>query len=178
MLPDIIQKVGIPEGVKVEIVNGTVKVKGPKGENERTFTYKNVKIQVDNGNVVISAKKPTKREKTMIGTFKAHIKNLIKGVAEGYTYKLKICSTHFPITVNVEGREVVIKNFLGEKIPRRCKIPEDVAVKVEGSTITIESVDIEKAGKAASIIEQTTRITNRDRRVFQDGIYITEKPTR
>ena len=178
MMPDINQKVKIPEGITVEVVNGTVKVKGPQGENERLLSHRNIKIQVENGNVSITSKKPTKREKTMIGTFKAHIKNLIRGVEEGYTYKLKVASTHFPITVNVEGREVVIKNFLGEKIPRRCRLPEKVNVKVEGSTITLESVDIEKAGKAASLIEQTTRITNRDRRVFQDGIYITEKPGR
>ncbi|MEM4245403.1 MAG: 50S ribosomal protein L6 [Candidatus Nanoarchaeia archaeon] len=178
MLADIIQKIAIPEGVTVEVVDGVVKVKGPKGENQRTLAHRNVKIQVEDRNVVLSAKKPTKREKTMIGTFKAHVKNMIRGVLEGYTYKLKICSSHFPITVNVEGDGVVIKNFLGEKIPRRCKIPKNVSVKVEGSTITLESVDIEKAGKAASLIEQATRITNRDRRIFQDGIYITEKPGR
>lgn len=178
MMPDINQKVKIPEGVTVEIDNGAVKVKGPKGENQRVLSHRNIKIQVENGSVLITSKKPTKREKTMAGTFRAHIRNLIRGVAEGYTYKLKIASTHFPMTVNIEGREVAIKNFLGEKIPRRCKLPESVNVKVEGSTITIESVDIEKAGKAASLIEQSTRITNRDRRVFQDGVYITEKPGR
>lgn len=90
MMLDINQKVKIPEGVTVEIVNGAVKVKGPKGENERLLLHRNIKIQVENGNVSITSKKPTKREKTMVGTFKAHIKNLMRGVAEGYTYKLKV----------------------------------------------------------------------------------------
>lgn len=172
MMPDINQKVGIPENVTVEIANGIIKAKGPMGENQRQLTERKVKIEVADGNILITSKKPTKREKTMVGTFKAHIKNLLKGVSEGFKYKLKICSTHFPISVTAEGQNITIKNFLGEKIPRKCKIPEGVTVKVEGSMITVESVDIEKAGKSASLIEQATRITNRDRRVFQDGIYL------
>jgi len=178
MLPDINQTIKIPENVTVEIANGLVKIKGKNGEIERTLSDRNVKIAVEEGSIVLSSKKPTKREKRMIGTFKAHIKNMIKGVEEGYTYKLKVASSHFPITVNLEGRDLVVKNFLGEKIPRRCKIPEGVNVKVDGSIITVESPDIEKAGKTASLIELTTRITKRDRRVFQDGVYITQKPER
>ncbi len=178
MLPEINQKVKIPENVKVEVDNGVVRVNGSKGENERKLSHRGVEIKVEDNNVVIKCKKPSKREKTMIGTFRAHIKNMIRGVSEGYSYKLKICSTHFPMTAAIEGKEVVIRNFLGEKIPRRCKIPEGANVKIEGSIITVESTDIEKAGKAASLIEQSTRITRRDRRVFQDGCYITEKPGR
>lgn len=178
MLPDINQKVKIPEGVTAEVVNGIVKIKGQKGENQRTLSHRNVKISVENGEIILNSKKPTKREKTIIGTFKAHIKNMIKGVTEGFTYKLKVASSHFPISVNTDGKEFVVKNFLGEKIPRKCKIPEGATVKVDGPTITVESIDIEKAGKAAGLIEQATRITKRDRRVFQDGIYITQKPAK
>ncbi len=178
MLPEITQKVKIPENVKVEVDKGVVRVNGSKGENERKLAQRGVEIRVEDDNVVINCKRPSKREKTMIGTFKAHIKNMMKGASEGYSYKLKVCSTHFPMTAAIEGKEVVIRNFLGEKIPRKCKIPEGVSVKIEGSMITVESTDIEKAGKAASLIEQSTRITRRDRRVFQDGCYITEKPGR
>lgn len=176
MMTDINQKVKIPEGVSVEIDGKIIKAKGPKGENQRLLSHRNIKIHTENGEVVLIAKKPTKREKTMIGTFKAHIKNLMRGVNEGYTYKLKICSSHFPMTAALEGKELVIKNFLGEKIPRRCKIPERATVKVEGNMITVESLDIEKAGETASLIEQKTRISKRDRRVFQDGVFITTKP--
>jgi large subunit ribosomal protein L6 len=178
MMQDINQKVKIPEGVTVEITDKIIKTKGPKGENEREISHRNIKISVENDNVIFSAIKPSKREKTMIGTFKAHIKNMMKGVSEGFIYKLKVASSHFPMTVSADGKELIVKNFLGEKIPRKCKIIQGVTVKVDGPTITVESTDIEKAGKIAGLIEQTTRITNRDRRVFQDGIYITQKPTR
>ena len=178
MMQDINQKVKIPEGVTVEIADGKVKAKGPKGENERMLSHRNIKISIENDSVIFSAMKPSKREKTMVGTFKAHVKNMMKGVNEGFTYRLKVASSHFPMTVSTDGKELIVKNFFGEKIPRKCKIIQGVTVKIDGPTITVESTDIEKAGKIAGLIEQTTRITNRDRRVFQDGIYITQKPSR
>lgn len=108
-------------------------------------------------------------------TFKAHINNMIKGVTEGFKYRLKVVYSHFPMTVKVQGDEVVIENFLGEKNPRRAKILPGVTVKVKGSEIEVEGIDKEAVGQTAANIEQATRITKWDRRVFQDGIYIVEK---
>ena len=100
---------------------------------------------------------------------------MLDGLSEGFKYKLKICSGHFPMSVNVEGSKLKIKNFLGEKIPREATLLKGVKVEVKGNEISLEGSDIEKLGQTASNIEQSTRITNRDRRVFQDGIYIVEK---
>jgi large subunit ribosomal protein L6 len=111
----------------------------------------------------------------MIGTFTSHIKNMIKGVTELYVYKLKVCSGHFPITVQATKDDFIVKNFLGETIPRKMKLVKGVSVKVEGEIVTVESTDKEIAGRTASDIEQLVRITNRDRRIFQDGIWMTEK---
>ena len=111
----------------------------------------------------------------MVKTYKAKLKNNLIGVNEGYTYKLKICSGHFPMNVGVNGTEFTIKNFLGEKVPRTITLKEGASVKIEGEQIIVESIDKEKAGQVAADIEQLTRVTNRDNRIFQDGIYITEK---
>jgi large subunit ribosomal protein L6 len=100
---------------------------------------------------------------------------MIKGATEGHVYKLKVCSGHFPMNVAVAGKDFVVKNFLGEKKPRQVAIKEGVDVKVEGEIVTVESCDKELAGQTAADIETLTRITNRDLRIFQDGIYITEK---
>jgi len=175
MLAPITEKIEIPEGVTVEIEGNLLKAKGPKGENERCFAHPKIDMSKDDKSVILKSKKPTKREKTMIYTFVAHVKNILKGVAEGFVYKMKICSSHFPMTVTVENEEVVIKNFLGEKIPRRAKIIQGVDVKIEGDIILLEGVDKETTSQTATRIEQATRITNRDRRVFQDGCFITEK---
>ena len=114
----------------------------------------------------------------MLYTFKAHINNLIRGIKEGFTYKLKICSSHFPMSVSVEGDEVIIKNFLGERAPRKAKIMEGVKVEISDDIINVYGVDKEKTGQTAVRIEQATRIKKRDKRIFQDGIYLIEKPGR
>jgi len=49
---------------------------------------------------------------------------MIRGVTEGYTYKLKICSGHFPMNVSLKGDVLEIKNFIGESVPRKLKIKE------------------------------------------------------
>jgi large subunit ribosomal protein L6 len=169
------EEVEIPEGVEVTIEGNVVKVKGPKGELQRELKYPGVKIFTEDGKVVVYKEFPRKKDIAIARTFKAHIANMIKGVTEGFTYKLKVVYSHFPVTVKVQGDEVVIENFLGEKNPRRAKILPGVTVKVRGQEITVESIDKEKAGQTAANIEQATRITKWDRRVFQDGIYIVEK---
>ena len=169
------EEVEVPEGVEVTVEGNTVRVKGPRGELERELKYPGVKIFTEDGKVVVYKEFPRKKDIAIARTFKAHIANMIKGVTEGFTYKLKVVYSHFPMTVKVRGDEVVIENFLGEKNPRRAKILPGVTVKVMGQEIIVESIDKEKAGQTAANIEQATRITKWDRRVFQDGIYIVEK---
>ncbi|PKP59023.1 MAG: 50S ribosomal protein L6 [Candidatus Altiarchaeales archaeon HGW-Altiarchaeales-2] len=90
-------------------------------------------------------------------------------------YKLKLVFSHFPVSLESKGSELVIKNFLGEKAPRKAKILDGVDVKVKGKDLTVEGVDIEKVSQTAANIERAGKILHKDRRVFQDGIYIVEK---
>ncbi len=172
---DITAKVEIPENVEVKVDKGIVSAKGPKGEVSKKLLSPKISISVQDKNVVIESKKATKREKKMIGTFKSHTRNVIKGALEGFIYKLKICSSHFPMTVGLEGKKFVVKNFLGESIPRTLEVKEGVDIKIEGNDILIESPNKELAGQTAASIEKLCSIKNRDRRIFQDGIWIVEK---
>lgn len=79
------------------------------------------------------------------------------------------------MNVAVSGNELVIKNFLGEAVPRRVEIMQGAEVKVNGEEITVKSCNVEIAGQTAAKIETACRITNRDRRIFQDGCYIFDK---
>ena len=168
----------IPEGTEVKIEKGLVSIKGSKGEVSRKLLNPRIQISQEDKKIVLLAKKATKREKTMIGTFKAHIKNMIKGTNDGCVYRLKICSSHFPMSVSLKDNEFIVQNFLGESVPRTFKLKPGVDVKIEGEIVTVESPDKELAGQTAASIEQLCRITNRDRRIFQDGIYITEKDSK
>jgi len=165
----------VPEGIEVKIELGKIIVKGPKGELKRSFPTKNLKIEKKENKIIISPLQENARTRALVGTFRSHIQNMIGGVQQPYVYKLKVCSSHFPISVKISGQELQILNFFGEKKPRRVKISEGVNVKIEGDIIIVESIDKELAGRTASDIEQATRIRARDRRIFQDGIYMIEK---
>ncbi len=175
MIDEIRKEVQIPDGVKITIEGRMVTVEGPKGKVSRLFHYKNVQLKQEGNVFVLFVKNARQRDKVMIGTYKAHIANMVRGVTEGIVYKLKIHSTHFPMTVTYSNNVLTVKNFFGEKHPRTLKIDRDVDIKINGDVIEVSSVDIEQAGIVAEKIEQLTRITNRDRRVFQDGIFIFEK---
>ncbi|MBI4983279.1 50S ribosomal protein L6 [Candidatus Woesearchaeota archaeon] len=176
MKNNFVKEIPFGEKVTAQIAGTTLKIKGQNGEVERNFNHPKISITIADHKVVISTFRHTKGEKTILGAFASHVKNMVEGVEEPHTYKLKICSGHFPMTVTLGGNELTIKNFFGETIPRKVTLPKGVEVKMSGSDITITSPDIEAAGLAASRIENLCRITKRDIRRFQDGIYITHKP--
>lgn len=174
MKTDIHEELEIPEKVSAALDSG-LHIKGPRGEVSREFHDPKIMLSIKEGKIVLESHKGTKREKTLLYTFAAHIKNMLKGVTEPHFYELKICAAHFPMNVAVSGKEFIVKNFLGENTPRRLALRDGVSVKVNGNIVRIESCDVELAGMTASEIELLTRIRNRDRRVFQDGIYIINK---
>ena len=88
---------------------------------------------------------------------------------------MTIVYAHFPMQVKVEGKTLVIGNFLGEKKPRVAKILGDTDVKVSGNEVIISGINKEDVGQTAANIEQKTKIRRFDPRVFQDGIYIVQK---
>jgi large subunit ribosomal protein L6 len=173
--------VEIPEGVEVTIEGDTAKgytitAKGPLGENSRFLKFRGVYIEQSDGKIRVYANEERSRLKAMVGTFAAHIRNLLRGVKEGYEYKLKVVYAHFPIKLRVEGNEVIIENFLGEKHPRRAKIVGKCKVEIRGQEVIVKGIDKEECGQTAANLEQATKIKDKDPRVFQDGIYIVEKP--
>jgi len=177
-IPYIREIVPIPENVAVNIDGLKVRVKGPKGEITRDFSHaRGVTIRLEEGNVVVEAYRANRKLKAIVGTIASHIRNMIIGVTKGFRYKLKIIYSHFPVTVVVDEKNkiVKIKNFLGEKADRVAKIYGNVKVKVEGSEIIVEGIDIEEVGLTATSIERATKIKDLDRRVFADGIYIYER---
>ena len=120
MKKPLFQKIEIPKGVEVHIIENLITTRGPEGENEREFNFGKVKVEKKGDELILSHNEATRKEKKMMNTLATHIKNMIKGVQEKFVYVLKVASSHFPITVKVEGNVAVIKNFLGEK-KQNCK---------------------------------------------------------
>lgn len=172
---EIIQEINIPDGIEITKQGHLIKVKGPKGEVSKKLAGPRIDINLDKDSVKIISKNASKREKKLIGTFKAHINNMIKGVTEPFVYKLKICPGHFPMNVSVDKDVFTIKNFLGEKTPRKLRINPIVKVKIDGKDVYVEGIDKELTSQTAASIETLTKIKGRDKRIFQDGIYIVSK---
>jgi len=171
-------RIEIPDGVNVEIEGDEVKVSGPNGAMTRVLKHPRIRIDLAEGEVIVSSELPRTREKALAGTFSSHIKNMIHGALRNYEYRLKIVYSHFPMKVNVRGDRFVIENFMGERAPRHADIRPGVKVSVKGSEVVVAGPDIEAAGQTAANIERATAIRGYDPRVFQDGIYIVEKARR
>ena len=168
-------QIELPEGITLTREPRTITVKGPKGEVTRKLADKSVSVEVKGNVVDIGYDFDSKSYKKNLFTIRAHIKNMIKGVSEGYEYKLKICSGHFPMNVSLKGDLFEVKNFIGEKVPRQLKLKQGVDVKINGDIIEVKSSDKEIAGQTAASIEKLTKRLGFDKRIFQDGIYIIEK---
>jgi large subunit ribosomal protein L6 len=167
-------KIQIPEGVEINLENDEVKVKGPKGEVSRKFAN-GFEITKKDNELMLKGKSDRRKDKAVLGTTVAHIKNMIHGVTDGITYRMKVVYSHFPVNLKVQGNQLLIDNFMGENHPRRTAILDGVNVDIKGQDLTITGIDKEKVSQTAANIEQITRVKNKDLRVFQDGIYITEK---
>jgi large subunit ribosomal protein L6 len=175
MKQTIHEELEIAAGTTVKLENGIFTAKGPKGESSKLLHNPKITATIANNTIVFEAKKGTQREKRLIKAHIAHLKSMMKGVNETHSYKLKICSGHFPMTVTVKGNVFEIKNFIGETVPRHISITEGVKVTVDGHFIIVESVSKENAGQTAARMEKLTGRAAFDKRVFQDGIFIIEK---
>lgn len=174
-LPEAKQTVSAPDGVTVTLEGRTLRVKGPKGELVRPVPPSRVEVRLDGQKVVVRCELPRRAEKAEVGAVASHLRNMIQGVRTGYEYKLKTVFAHFPIKTQVKGDDFVVENFLGERSARRATILAGVKVDVKGEWVTVTGVDLERVSQTAANIERATKVRNRDTRVFQDGIYITQK---
>ena len=170
-------EIDIPDDVSAEVDHLELTVEGPNGSVTRRLWYPDVDVSVDGDAIVIATENEDAKTNATVGTFESHIANMIHGVTEGWEYTMEVYYAHFPKQVSVQGDEVVIENFLGERAARRTPIRGDTDVQVDGETVTLSGSDKEAVGQTAADIEQLTKVTDKDTRVFQDGVYIVEKPT-
>lgn len=174
-LPEISKTIQVPDDVTLSLVNKKITVNGTKGSLTRDFSYATVAIEGEGKEIRISAKWPRKKEASLVGTIYSHIQNMIIGVTKGFSYKMKIVFSHFPISVKLQDKSILIENFTGERRPRLVKILGDVKVKIDPEDIILSGVNLEEVSQSAANIEQSTRVRGKDPRVFLDGIYVYER---
>lgn len=171
------ESIPVPSGIEFSVSGRVLTAKKDSKEISRKIPF-GMSIEFKEGKLNLTALKSRKAERRMIGTMIAHIKNIILGFTEGFEYELEICNIHFPITVAYDKakKEFSIKNLLGEKAPRTISSFGSIEVEIKAPKIKIKSFDLEAAGQTAANLEKVSKIKNRDRNKFQDGIFITKKP--
>ncbi|KPV62623.1 MAG: 50S ribosomal protein L6 [Candidatus Bathyarchaeota archaeon BA2] len=172
---ETVKSIEIPEGVLVKVEGRVVTVNGEKGELTQDFSHTPISIRLEGKTITVQANWPRKKETALIGTVGSHIQNMITGVTKGFTYKLKIVFSHFPISVKVRERTVAIENFTGERSPRIAKIIGDTKVMVKSEDIIVQGTNIGDVSQTAANIQNATKVKKKDPRVFLDGIYVYER---
>lgn len=160
--------VEIPEGVTVQVEGQRLTAKGPQGEIQKDFP-KEATIKVEGKNVEVSTK-----DSALEGTLQSLVASMIEGVATGYRRNLKILYAHFPVSIEVKGKDILIKNFLGEKQPRKTMVVGNTKVEVKGQNVTVSGPDKAAVGQTVANLRTAMKIKAKDARVFQDGIYEAE----
>jgi large subunit ribosomal protein L6 len=172
---ELVHAVDLAEGVTASVSGRILTVKGPLGTAKKRFDKVHVNMEVKDGKVNITPFTGRKKDVVSSNTMSSLVRNMVTGVTQGYTYKLKVVFAHFPVTVKLKGNTVNVENFMGERSARITNIIGDCKVSVDGDDIIIKGVSLEDVGQTSANLEQATKIKRKDQRIFLDGVYVYEK---
>jgi large subunit ribosomal protein L6 len=173
---EIKAEIVIPENVKVEFRDNVITVDGKLGKLKKDITKIPVALSVQDKKVLIQALGKRKKDLAITNTTRSIIGNMITGVEKGFTYKLKIVSAHFPMSVKLKGNKVNIENYFGERSPRTSQVVGDTTkVTVAGEDVIVQGPSLEDVSQTAANIELSTNMKGKDHRVFLDGVYVYSK---
>jgi large subunit ribosomal protein L6 len=164
--------VEIPENVQLTLEGRKITVQGPKGKIVKDFTHTKLNMVKEGNTLKLSIENPRRTQAALVGTISAHVKNMIKGVTQGWVYKMKIVFVHFPTAVKVVGKEVHIENFLGERKARIADILGETKITIKQDDIVLEGIDIDDVSQTAANIQTRGKVRKKDLRKFLDGIYV------
>ena len=142
--------VAIPAGVTVNVANGVISVKGPKGELKQNF-HDEIDIKVEGTEVVLTTKNNAKQTNAYHGLYRSLISNMVKGVTEGFTKTLVITGVGY--RAEVKGKELVMN--LGYSSDYIAIIPDGLTVvATPDGKLTISGIDKQLVGEFSSQIRK------------------------
>jgi large subunit ribosomal protein L6 len=167
----------LPKGVnaKVSEDGSEITISGKLGSTTKTVNTMLLTAKVEGERVVLedaANKKLAKMADLAGNSLCSELKSAAQGVEKGVERKMKVVYAHFPMTVEVKGKEVHVKNIFGEKYPRVARIIGDTKVEVKGQDIQVKGVDEYDVGQTTANITKLSGARRKDSRVFQDGIYV------
>ncbi len=142
--------VTVPSGVTANVEGQTVKVKGPKGQLQ-VVVHDDVSVTLDKGAVMVAPRFETKRSRSLYGTSRAQIANLVEGVTKGFEKKLEINGVGYRAAV--QGKNLQLA--LGYSHDVMFPIPEGISITTPKPTeIVITGSDIQRVGQVAAEIRK------------------------
>ncbi len=143
--------VEIPAGVEIKIADGTVTVKGPKGELSQPYDEKLVSIKVENGALTVSRDSDDRFKRAAHGLYRALIHNMVTGVTSGFEKKLELVGVGY--RAEKKGDTLVLN--LGYSHPIEMKDPEGITTETPSQTeILVKGIDKAHVGNYAAIIRE------------------------
>ena len=142
--------IAIPAGVSVDLKDGVVTIKGPKG----TLTYplnSEVEIKVEGAELVVTRKADDKIHRSLHGTTRANLHNMVVGVSEGFEKVLEIVGVGY--RANLQGNTLVLN--MGYSHPVNMPIPQGLSVTVPSPTeVHVLGCDKQLVGEFAANIRK------------------------
>ncbi len=162
----------IPEGVSVEVSGLTLRVKGPRGELSRSFNS-NITISVDGTNVLVIPNDAQKQTRSMWGTARNIIRNMVVGVKDAYRQELEVNGVGYRAAVRGE----YLNMTLGKSHNTKIEIPSGIKIDTPKQNIIIlESIDKELLGQfTAVIIKQRPPEPYKGKGIKRKGQYVQRK---
>jgi large subunit ribosomal protein L6 len=158
--------------MEIKVEGNKIIVTGDLGSVEKEFDPRLVKIEIKDGKPEVTPLVKNKRKAKMLqNTYLRLIEQMKVGVTKGYEQLMEVVYSHFPVTLEVKGDKLIIKNLYGERIPREAKIVGKTKVEVKGKTVRVFGIDKYEVFQTVANIMQACKQTKFDPRVFQDGIY-------
>lgn len=143
--------VTIPSGVTVTCENGVLTVKGAKATLTREVK-KDVEVKIEGTTITLIPGK-TDAAPALWGTYAAHVRNMIKGVTEGYTRILQIEGVGY--RAEVKGSEIVLNVGFSHPVP--LTIPEGISAEVQKNIITLTGADKDALGQFAANVRKVKK---------------------
>ncbi|MCM2138971.1 50S ribosomal protein L6 [Vagococcus fluvialis] len=141
----------IPTGVTITQNGTTVTVKGPKGELTREFSP-NITLNIEEGVVTLTRPDDSKENKTMHGTMRANLNNMVVGVSEGFAKALELIGVGY--RAQLQGKKLVLN--VGYSHPIEFETPEGIEIEVPSNTsIIVKGSNKEVVGELAANIRGT-----------------------
>ena len=170
---EIFADIDIPDMVTLRMEGNLIVVGGKLGTLQKDLTKLPISVDIKDKKLVIKPPGTRKRDLAITNTAKSIILSMVKGVEQGFTYKLKVVYAHFPISVKTKGKEIHVENYFGERAPRVSRVVGDTTkVNIVGEDVIVQGPSLEDVSQTAANIEFSTKLKGKDQRVFLDGLYI------